>query len=102
MSPWERVQRDIDAERVRQKEMWGGFVHDSQHRLVDWSAILGKMLGDLCRRMIRPHESSTMHVRVRDVPQPDRDALYQQAIELAASAVALAEALSVPAPEASL
>jgi hypothetical protein len=91
----QRVVADlVDAERQRQRLQWevslGEPDHDLSHTPAQWTAILGKLHGDLCTQVL--------YCEWDDQDAWPGDLVYA-AVQLAATASAMAEALLARRPD---
>lgn len=88
------VIEDVMAERWRQFEKWG----DQAHGMPVWLAIIGEEFGELCEAMLRartwnqPREAIGKEGGMAELQRALADT-REEALQLAASAVALIEAI---------
>ncbi len=77
MNDIEAVMQDVAKERRRQDEQWGGPEHDDRHEFEDWDQIFFGRL-DHCNDAVYANDTKEE---------------YRRAVQLAAVAVAYAEAV---------
>jgi len=76
----ESVLVDVAAERLRQNVLWGR----QRHPIGVWLAVLGEEFGEVAQAM-------QGHMNLASVKESDAGDLYEELIQLAAVAVAIAE-----------
>ena len=72
--------KDVEQERIRQNALWGKQRHD----MGIWLSILGEEFGEVCQAIQR-------HTGLVSSKITDAEHLYEELIQLAAVAVAIAE-----------
>ena len=95
-----RFVNDLAHERDRQRQQWGGTVHDRKHTVSMWLVIVGVRFGKLCQAALHPTDSPANHYPAR-LSDGQKAILRYRLVQLAAVASAMAEQLGAEISEGS-